>query len=132
MIGYNIPIIMIRCLFITVLIESFIGLWNKKDFINIILVNCITNPIVVTVPLFFNVEYGIVERRISLYILEMITLFVEGYIYKKTLKFKEVNPFIISITTNKKMEMYFCVIVIEIIEPKKNYIIKKIKLMLLL
>ena len=104
MIGYNIPIIMIRCLFITVLIESFIGfcigIRNKKDFINIILVNCITNPIVVTVPLFFNVEYGIVERRISLYILEMITLFVEGYIYKKTLKFKKVNPFIISIIMN--------------------------------
>ena len=47
----DIPFIMFKCLFLTILIETifsfFIGLRKKKDIINVILVNVITNPIVV-------------------------------------------------------------------------------------
>ena len=83
----NIPLIMIRCLLCTIFIELafafIVGIRNKKDFINVILVNCITNPIVVIVPLYFNLKYGLYERRIALIVLELLTLFTEGLIYKK-------------------------------------------------
>lgn len=101
---YDIPAIMIRCLVCTVIIECIIafiiGIRNKKDFLNVILVNCITNPIVVTVPLYFNIRYGIIERRVALLILEILTIICEGFIYKKILKFKKINPYIISIVLN--------------------------------
>ncbi len=100
----NIPIIMIRCLICTILIECgvalIIGIRNKKDFLNILLVNCITNPIVVIVPLYLNLKYGLLERKIALIVLELLTLFVEGLIYKKVLNYKKVNPYLISLILN--------------------------------
>ena len=109
MIGYNIPLIMVRCLLFTIIIECvaalIIGLRQKRDFINVVLVNCITNPIVVTVPLYFNIKYGIFERRLSLLILEILTVIVEGLIYKKVLAYKKINPIFISLILN--LNSYF-------------------------
>lgn len=73
---------------------------NKKDLINIVLVNVLTNPIVVTVPVYFNVQYGIFERKICLIILEIATIIIEGTIYKKYLNFKKINPYILSLILN--------------------------------
>ena len=109
MIGYNIPLIMVRCLLFTIIIECIaafiIGIRKKKDFINVVLVNCITNPIVVTVPLYLNIKYGIIERRLSLLILELLTVIVEGLIYKKVLKYTGINPILISLILN--LNSYF-------------------------
>lgn len=97
---FNIPFLMARCLFFTIVIECivayFIGVRLKKDFINILLVNCITNPIVVTVPLFLNLKYGILERRISLLALEILTVVLEGHIYQKVLKYRKINGYFLS------------------------------------
>lgn len=106
---FSIPLIMARCLFFTILIECFIalilGIRKGKDFLNILLVNCITNPIVVTVPIYFNLKYGIIERRVVLLALEVLTFILEGLVYKKVLIYKKFNPLFISLILN--LSSYF-------------------------
>ena len=99
----DLPYVMARCLILTVLIETLIAFilgYRKKDLINVILVNVMTNPIVVMIPVYFNVKYGIVERNIALGILEVVTLFVEGFIYYKFLERRKINPFLLSLILN--------------------------------
>lgn len=100
----DLPIIMLRCLILTIIIEVVIGLIlkikNKKDILNIILVNIVTNPIVVSIPVYINIKFGLLERNISLITLELLTLFIEGYIYKKVLNYKKINPYLISLILN--------------------------------
>ena len=73
---------------------------DKKDILNILLVNIVTNPLVVSVPVLFNVVYGLFERNICLLILEILAVLLEGIVYKKYLNFKKINPFILSILLN--------------------------------
>ncbi len=104
MIINDIPIIMIRCLLCTIIIEVLVALVlkvkNKKDVINIILVNILTNPIVVIIPIFVAFNYGIQYQKITLYILEVVTVIVEGFIYLKVLNYKRINPFLLSLVLN--------------------------------
>lgn len=104
MILNNLPFIMLKCLILTIVIEfivaSILKVKDKKDLLNVVLVNCLTNPIVVSFPVYFNIKYGIFERRVCLIILEILTLIVEGIIYKKYLKFKKINPYILSLILN--------------------------------
>lgn len=100
----NLPLIMIRCLLLTIIIELIIaliiGIRDKKDIINVILVNVITNPIVVLLPIIIYIKFGYTFEKISLYILEVLTVLLEGLIYKKVLKYKKINPFLISLILN--------------------------------
>ena len=100
----DLPLIMLRCLILTIIIEVIIGLIlkikNKKDILNIILANIITNPIVVSIPVYINIKFGLLERNICLIILEILTLFVEEFIYKKVLNYKKINPYLISLIIN--------------------------------
>ena len=85
----NLPFIMVRCLLLTIIIELVVGfilgVRNKKDIINIILVNVITNPIVVITPIIVYLRFGSKLEIITLIILEVLTVLIEGLIYKKTL-----------------------------------------------
>ena len=100
----ELPIIMVKCLFLTIIIEMIIGILlgirNKKDILNIILVNIVTNPIVVTIPILIYLYFGYKYEIISLYILEIITVIVEGFIYLKVLNNKKINPFLLSLLLN--------------------------------
>ena len=100
----QLPLVMVKCLVLTILIEGIIaviiGIRDKKDILNIILVNIITNPIVVSLPFVFLIVFGYTYYKISFYILEVITLLVEGLIYYKVLNYKKINPFIISLILN--------------------------------
>lgn len=100
----NIPFIMIRCLVLTVIIELLLalilGVRNKKDIINVILVNVITNPIVVMTPIILYLNFGSLISKISLLILEVLTVLVEGLIYKKVLEYKKINWFLLSLILN--------------------------------
>lgn len=104
MIINEIPIIMIKCLLITIIIEISIAfnlkIKAKKDFINIILVNLMTNPIVVCIPVYINIKYGLFQRNIMIVILEILTIFVEGIVYKKYFKYNKINPYLISLILN--------------------------------
>ncbi|MBR3512412.1 MAG: hypothetical protein IKN74_05610 [Clostridia bacterium] len=100
----NLPLIMLRCLLLTIIIELILalilGIRDKKDIINVILVNVITNPIVVLTPIIIYLNYGSTIRRVSLYILEVLTVIVEGLIYKKVLNYKKINCFLLSLILN--------------------------------
>ena len=98
------PKMMLFCFRITITIEISISRFCKiktpKDIINIILANAITNPLVVTIPFYFNIYYGVWYRHISLFLLEIITVFVEGKLYKKYLNNKQKNPYYLSFLLN--------------------------------
>ena len=93
-----------RNVMLTVIIELvlavIIGVRNKKDFIIIILVNIFTNPLVNVISFLFNVYLGTLIRNIILLIMEISAVIVEGYIYKKNLYYKGLNPFVLSIILN--------------------------------
>ena len=100
----NLPYIMIKCLLCTIIIEVFMAfilkVRDKKDFLNIILVNVITNPIVVTVPVLMAIKYSYRTSIISLIVLEILTVFIEGLIYLKVLKYRKINPLLLSLILN--------------------------------
>lgn len=100
----ELPKLMLRSLICTIIIELVVsiilGIRNKKDILNVILVNIITNPLVAVIPVYFNFFYSLKMRNIALIILEILTLIFEGYIYKKYLNFKKLNPFLISLILN--------------------------------
>lgn len=100
---------LITCLIITIIIELLIAclfkIRHKKDFLNIILVNVITNPIVVFFPYIIYLYYGIRAHNISLIILELLAFITEGFIYKKVLNYKKINSYLISLILN--LSSYF-------------------------
>jgi len=104
MIINDLPYVMCKCLILTIIIEIIvaliIGIRNKKDIFNIILVNILTNPLVTSIPVYFNIKYGVFERDIALIILELFTVIIEGIIYIKFLNFKKINSILISIYLN--------------------------------
>ena len=100
----DMPKIMCFCLIMTIIIElSFaliLGVKNKKDILNVILVNLLTNPLVTSIPILVLITIGWKERIISLIILELLTLITEGFIYLKTLSYKKLNPFLLALILN--------------------------------
>lgn len=99
----DLPFVMVKCLVLTILIECLIAFflkYRKKDLLNILLVNIFTNPIVSSVPVYFNVKFGVSGRNISLLVLELLVLVVEGFIYHKYLNNKKINPYLLSLILN--------------------------------
>ena len=99
----DLPRVMIICLLCTIVIECGIALilgYRKKDLLNVLLVNLLTNPVVSSVPVYFNYHYGLKSRNIVLLILEIVTLLVEGFIYVKVLKRRKINGFLLSLILN--------------------------------
>ena len=56
-----------------------------------ILVNIVTNPLVVSIPVVVLVKYNYKSSIIMLLILEILTVLFEGLIYLKTLSYKKIN-----------------------------------------
>ena len=100
----NLPIIMIRCLLLTIIIELIValilGVRDKKDILNVILVNIITNPVVVVSQTILYIKFGYNVEMIGIAILEVLVIIVEGLIYKKVLDYKKINPFLLSLLLN--------------------------------
>jgi len=97
------PKVMVICLLSTVIIECSLAIiigYRKKDLLNIFLANCLTNPIVSSIPVYFNYYHGLKARNMSLLILELLTLFVEGFIYHKYLKKRKINGYVLSLILN--------------------------------
>ena len=100
----DLPLIMVRCLILTIIIEVVIGLLlkvrNKKDLLNILLVNVLTNPLVVSLPIFMLFKFGLIAKYVSFAILEILTVIVEGFIYSKVLEYRKINPYLLSLILN--------------------------------
>ena len=100
----EIPYYIVRSLILTVIIEVLvaliIGIRGKKDILNVILVNLITNPIVNVTIITINIYVGLLARNITLYILEILVLLIEALIYRKVLNYKKINWFLVSLILN--------------------------------
>ena len=100
----NMPLTMAICLLLTIIIESIfaflLGVRSKKDFLNITLVNVLTNPIVVTIPYLIYILYGYKFYTYSIILLEIFTFLIEGLIYLKVLDYKKINPLFLSLLLN--------------------------------
>ena len=100
----DLPKMMILSLFCTVLIETLVAailrIRNKKDLLNVILVNFMTNPLVVSLPVYIMVKFGLHARYAITFVLEFLTFVIEGLVYKKYFKYDKINPFIISFVLN--------------------------------
>lgn len=99
----DLPKVMIISLTCTIIIEvsvAFILKYRGKDLLNVLLVNILTNPLLNSVIVAINVYYGLKARNICLYILEILVVLVEGFIYQKYLNRKKINGYILSLILN--------------------------------
>ena len=99
----ELPLIMLICLISTIVIELImsllLGIRNKKDILNVILVNIMTNPLVVSILMYITYN-RLFNTTISIIILEILVILTEGFTYKKVLTFNKINPYILSLILN--------------------------------
>ena len=104
MLLYALPKIMIICLTCTLLIECTIafilGIRNKKDQLNVILVNILTNPILVVSTTLIKVCISIKAYNIAIPIFEISAFLIEGSISHKYLTNRKINGFLLSLILN--------------------------------
>ena len=99
----ELPKVMLISLLCTLIIElsfAFIFKYRGKDLLNVFLVNILTNPLLNSIIVAVNLYYGLIARNITLYVLEIIVVFVEGYIYHKYLYRRRINGYILSLILN--------------------------------
>lgn len=99
----ELPLIMLICLSSTIVIELImsllLGIRNKKDILNVILVNIMTNPLVVSILMYITYN-RLFNTTISIIILEILVILTEGFTYKKVLTFDKINPYVLSLILN--------------------------------
>lgn len=100
----TLPYIMFLALVVTILLEVLsaliIKIRDNKDIINIILVNVLTNPLLVSITYVIFLKFGEEIQKIVEAVMEITILIVEGILYKKYLKNDKINPFLISFILN--------------------------------
>lgn len=107
----NIIFSFIISLILTLIVEIYITYLTqdlqKKDYKKIIIINCITNPIVVgTTNLIYILLGNLIVRNIGLVVLEIFVIFTEGKWYKRYLKNLNLNPYLYSLYINL---LSFCI-----------------------
>lgn len=99
----ELPLIMLICLSSTIMIELImsllLGIRSKKDILNVILVNIMTNPLVVSILMYITYN-RLFNTTISIIILEILVILTEGFTYKKVLTFDKINPYVLSLILN--------------------------------
>lgn len=99
----DLPIVILRSLFITLMIEIILAVflgYRHKDLVNVFLVNLLTNPILNCIVVAVNYYYGLRCRNITLIVLEIIAVIIEGDIYQKYLIKRKINGYVLSIILN--------------------------------
>ncbi len=100
----NFALYMLICLLTTIIVELLVslilGVRYKLDIINIVLVNILTNPLVVSLINLISINHGKNIAYVFLFIFELIVVFIEGFIYKKYLDFKKIKPILLSFILN--------------------------------
>ena len=90
-------------LLLTLIIEVTITVLSKEkeNIKEIIIINCITNPIVVCVTNFFYYRYSneLITKSV-LYFLEITVIFVEGFLFNRYTKKMKHNPYKFSLLLN--------------------------------
>ncbi len=99
----DLPKVMIISLICTIVIEVVVALilgYRKKDIINVLLVNILTNPLLNSSIVAINYYYGLKTRNICLIIFEILVVLIEGVIYQKYLERNKINGYILSLILN--------------------------------
>ena len=99
----ELPKVMLISLSCTIIIEITLAIilgYRKKDLINVLLVNILTNPLLNSLLVGINYYYGLKARTIALVIMEILVVLVEGFIYQKYLERRKINGFILSLILN--------------------------------
>ena len=99
----QLPIYMIQCLPITIIVECILASIFKfkiKDLVIVLLVNILTNPLLVSITFSIGTFFGNTYRGIATLVLEILVVIVEGFIYKKVLNEKKINPYLLSLIFN--------------------------------
>lgn len=99
----DLPIVMLISLLCTLTIElgiAYIFKYRGKDLINVLLVNILTNPLLNSIIVAINYYYGLKTRNISLIILEIMVVLIEGFIYQKYLDRRRINGYLLSLLLN--------------------------------
>lgn len=98
------PYVMLLCLTVTIMIELLFALilkiHDKTDLINVVLVNILTNPLLVSTLYLVFLKYGEFAKIVFEIIMEIVIFAVEGTIYKRYLKYNKINPYLTSLILN--------------------------------
>lgn len=96
--------IMVISLSLTIVIECFLaflfGVRKKSDYGLIVLVNILTNPLVVSISFFTAIRFGTYTKRNVVFFLELFAVIAEGFIYKRMLDYKKLKSYLFSILLN--------------------------------
>ena len=91
------------CLILTIILEEsaalIIGIRKRFDLAVILLVNVLTNPIVVFTGMVMG-SYTRIPRVVYITFLELAAFITEALIYRKLLYTKKLSPFILSLILN--------------------------------
>ncbi len=99
----DLPRVMLISLTCTLVIElciAFVFKYRGNDLIYVLLVNILTNPLLNSIIVAINYYYGLKARNISLIILEIVVVIVEGFIYQKYLERRKINGYLFSLILN--------------------------------
>jgi hypothetical protein len=97
---------LLKYLSLTLLIELIIALLikinDKRDLLRIVLINCITNPIVniLDIVIIYYFYPSFTFHTIYVIVLELIVCLVEFLYYDKHLKYRKIHPLMVSIILN--------------------------------
>lgn len=98
----DLPLIMVWCLVWTLALELWgsvvLGL-RRSDLLYVVLVNVMTNPVLVSVTTLILLTCGMRAYYISLAVFETAAFVAEALVYRRTLRAK-INPFLLSALLN--------------------------------
>lgn len=99
----DIPLVMLYCLGCTIVIEGTLAfLWGVRkaaDQLIVLLVNVLTNPLLVSLGYLVLFRFGRTGYNIATAAMEIAVVFVEGWIYKVFLS-RQKHPFLLSLFLN--------------------------------
>ena len=104
--------ILIRNLLLTIIIELAIslilGIKEKKDINNIIIINCITNPIlnIILLIIMYFISNNIIIYSL-IFIFEIIVIYLEYLYYKNRIIFKNINHKMIHLFYNQLVHILY-------------------------
>lgn len=99
----DIPLIMLYCLGTTIVIEGIlafaVGVRKRSDQLIVLLVNVLTNPLLVSTGYLILFRFGKTGYDIATAVMEIAVVFVEGLIYRKMLTERK-HPILLSLFLN--------------------------------
>lgn len=90
-------------LFLTIVVEGSLAFFMKRrgrELLIVVLANLVTNPIVQSVSGVLTLYFIRRGVYIGLVILEIWAVLTEGFIYKKSLEKRKLNPYVMSLILN--------------------------------